>query len=250
MADALAVEGLGVRAGARVLLDGVSLRLAAGEVLALVGGSGSGKTLTCRAVLGMVDVAPGVVQGDVAITVAGVTARPYSSCRGVTRRERDRAFAGVRGALVGYLPQEAALDPFRRVGAQVGAAARLAGSALPPEAWLARAGFVAAEAARVASGWPHELSGGMAQRVAIAATLARGSRFVLADEPTTGLDAPVARSILAELRRLADDGRGVLVVTHDLRGLDGVADRIEVMDGGRVVGPESEAGRALFEAAR
>lgn len=259
MADGLLVEGLVVRAGARTLVDGASLRVAPGEVVGLVGGSGAGKTITCRAILGIVDLQPGVVAGEVAIQVDGTTVRPYEACRGGSRRARDRVFHGVRGRLVGYLPQDAALDPYRRVGPQVAAAARLAGATRSPEAWLARAGFTSDEAERVARSWPHELSGGMAQRVVIAATLARGSRYVIADEPTTGLDAPVARRLLAELRRLADAGPGVLLVTHDLRWLAGIADRVEVMDGGRIVetlgadgfgAARSEIGRALVEAAR
>jgi peptide/nickel transport system ATP-binding protein len=120
--------------------------------------------------------------------------------------------------------------------------------------WLGRAGF--ADPERVALAYPHELSGGMAQRAQIAVGLARRSRILLADEPTTGLDSTVQRAILRQLQSLRDDGVGVLFVTHDLRLLPGFADRVLVMDEGRIVeeaGSVAElrgAGRRLVEATR
>ncbi len=244
--DALVADGLRIVAGAHTLVESASLRVGAGEIVALVGASGSGKTVTARALLGMVPFAPGRVAGTITVTVGGVTSTP--------RTEAD--FRPLRGGAIGLLWQDAraALDPLRTVGAQVSAAARLAGAPTPPDAALARAGF--SDPARIARLHPHALSGGMAQRAAIAVALARNSRFLVADEPTTGLDPSVQRGILAQLRLLADAGVGLLFITHDLRLLPGFATRVVVMDAGRTVEEAPSAagllgvGRALVEATR
>lgn len=230
MGDVLTLSGLEVRAGAEVLVHSVDLLLAAGEICALVGASGSGKSLTARAMLGLVEIDPGVTRGTLEITVGD---RSYQPPMSGDFRARKRAFEGIRGAVVGYLPQDAgrALDPLRTVGRQVGHTARLAGRDDGPLPWLDKAGLQPSVAGR----YPHELSGGMAQRVVIAQALARGSRFLLADEPTTGLDPAVRRPLLRELRHLADEGVGILWITHDLRATRGLADRVLVMSEGRVV---------------
>lgn len=237
MADLVfALRSAEVRQGERVLLHDVTLECGPGAIVGLVGSSGSGKTLTCRVLLGMVDLQPGVVRGELVVFRGDRELRPYTGCLGAGRRARDRAFREIRGDVMGILPQDApsALDPYARVGRQIAAAARLAKTSPDPVPWLVRTGFSPVEAARVAAAWPHQLSGGMAQRVVVAQALARGSRFLLADEPTTGLDAPLQRRILRLLRQLADDGLGVLLVTHDLPSLAEVADRVLLMDGGRV----------------
>lgn len=258
MTDRLALSGLTIRAGTTTLVDGIDLEIRAGALVALVGRSGSGKSLTARALLGMVDLEPGVTAADLAITVGGTTRQPYAG-NPTNRRARERAFAPIRGAIVGYLPQDcrAALDPLARVGPQVAAVARLAGRAPDPLPWLRRANLPAPE--RVARLYPHELSGGMAQRVVIAQALARGSRFVLADEPTSALDPTVQAGVLRELRALADAGCGVLLITHDLRVLPGLADEVVILHAGQVAERTtaaalrdgaliSEPGRALHAA--
>ena len=244
--DELVAEGLRIDAGARTLVEDASFHVGAGEIVALVGSSGSGKTVTARALLGMIPFAPGRVAGRVAVTVGGVTTTPRT----------DADFRPLRGGAVGLLWQDAraALDPLRTVGAQVLAAARLAGITPPAAELLARAGFP--DPTRVARLYPHELSGGMAQRAAIAVALARDSRFLVADEPTTGLDPSVQREILAQLSALAAAGRGLLFITHDLRLLPGFATRVVVMDRGRTVEEAASiadltgAGRLLVEATR
>jgi ABC-type dipeptide/oligopeptide/nickel transport system ATPase component len=244
--DELVAEGLRIDAGARTLVEDASFRVGAGEIVALVGSSGSGKTVTARALLGMIPFAPGRVAGRVAVTVGGVTTTPRT----------DADFRPLRGGALGLLWQDAraALDPLRTVGAQVLAAARLAGITVPAAELLARAGFP--DPLRVARLYPHELSGGMAQRAAIAVALARDSRFLVADEPTTGLDPSVQREILAQLSALAAAGRGLLFITHDLRLLPGFATRVVVMDRGRTVEEATSiadltgAGRLLVEATR
>jgi peptide/nickel transport system ATP-binding protein len=238
MSDRVTLGGLQIRAAQSVLVRDVSIELEAGRVIALVGASGSGKTLTARAMLGLCDLDPGVVSADLAIRVGDREHRPYGELLGrgrTTRAERDRAFAEVRGTCIGYLPQDArgALDPLRRVGPQVAAAAPKNGKPPDPLPWLSRAGLPDGE--RVARLFPHELSGGMAQRVVIAQMLARGSRFLLADEPTSALDPTIQAEILVELKSLARQGIGLLLITHDLRVLPGFADQVWVMDSGTIV---------------
>jgi ABC-type dipeptide/oligopeptide/nickel transport system ATPase component len=248
--DAVVADGLRIAAGSRVLVEDASFRVGAGDIVALVGSSGSGKTVTGRALLGLLPFAPGVVGGAVRVTLHGRTTVPRS----------DADFRPLRGGGLGMLWQDAraALDPLRSIGRQVRDAARLAGRDIRSvgvvSGPLARAGFP--DPARVAELYPHELSGGMAQRAAIAIALARESRFLVADEPTTGLDPSVQRGILAQLRALAAAGVGILFITHDLRLLPGFAARVVVMDAGRVVeeaGSPAElrgVGRALVEATR
>lgn len=261
MPDHLHLQSLCIDVGTRRLVSDVSLRVDGGELVALVGASGSGKSLTARSLLGLVDLEPGVVSARLRIEVEGHTIEPYAGVLGKGRRRRDRAFRDVRGALVGYLPQDArsALDPLSRVGAQVRGAARLGGGDPDPLPWLRKANLP--DPARVARLFPHELSGGMAQRVVIAQALARGSRFLLADEPTSALDPTVQASILAELRRLTEVGIGVLLITHDLRVLPHLADRLVIIHQGRIVERaqpsaliedtlQSEAGTRLVAATR
>lgn len=232
----LVAEGLVIRAGDRVLVDGVSLRLGTGEVLALVGSSGAGKSITTRALIGRVPCTPGLVAGQVRINEA------------TPRTEAD--WARLRGHEVALLLQDArgSLDPLRTVGRIVATA----GDGRDPRVALGAAGL----GPEVLGLYPHELSGGMAQRAALAAVIARGARFVIADEPTTGLDAQVQRGVAATLASLADAGVGVLIVTHDLRLVAGLAHRVLVMEGGRIVDEAASPallagpGRALVDATR
>jgi len=229
----LSLTGLRVVAGATTLLDGIALTVRTGEVVALVGPSGSGKTLTLRAMLDLLPFRPGRVTGEVRVDGQ---LRDWRSLRG----DVGLLFQDGRGSL----------EPTRTLGAQIAHAARLAGAAPDTAALLPRLGFP--DAAAAAARYPHELSGGMAQRAAVAVALARKSRFLLCDEPTTGLDAPVKVELLRELRQLREVG--IVFVTHDLRLLPGFADRILVIEGGRVVdeaatlGELRGAGRRLVEA--
>lgn len=231
----LEVRDLKVRAGNADLVKGVSFDLPAGRIVALVGASGSGKTMTARACLGLVRARPGVVAGSVRVIADGTVHAPYEY-KG--RRAVEAAFQAVRGPLVGYLPQEAraSLDPLWSVGRQVQEVVELRSNgavAEPVAHWLHLAGF--AHPAQVESLFPHELSGGMAQRACIALALARGSRFLVADEPTTGLDPTVQKGILDQVRHLRERGIGVLFITHDLRLVPRLADTLLVMHEGRIV---------------
>lgn len=225
MPERLTMEGLHIHAHERALVQGVDLALEPGVITVLVGASGSGKSLTARALLGMVKAEPGVSAGVLTVETGSETLRPYS----------DGRWDRIRGPLVSWLPQDArgALDPLWTVGRQLREALTLARRDPDPVPWLSRAGLD--DAPRAARLFPHELSGGMAQRASIALALARGSRYLLADEPTTGLDPTVQEGILDELVGLKHEGVGILLITHDLRLVPRLGDRLLVMAEGRMV---------------
>jgi peptide/nickel transport system ATP-binding protein len=250
---ALDVRGLTVAIGGTPVVQDVSLRVAPGECVALVGASGSGKTVTARAALGL--SAPGSsVQVD-RLSVAGLDVRAFS----------DRRWRRVRGARVGYVGQEAlgALDPLRPVGREVADALRLhtdlSAAARVDAVRAALAGVGLAPALATDGRLAGTLSGGMRQRALIAAATVASPELVVADEPTTALDAGVAVTVMEQLRAAQARGAGLLVITHDLGLVAGWADRVVVVDAGRVVeegpvaavfaAPRHEATRALVRAA-
>ncbi|MEY9929851.1 peptide/nickel transport system ATP-binding protein [Catenulispora sp. GP43] len=251
---ALAVTDLRVEAGGTELVRGVSFTVRAGEIVGLVGASGSGKTLTCRAVLGL--LAPGCVRtgGEIRLGDTDLTA--------LDRRGWD----AVRGTRVGTVFQDPAsyLNPSVTVGNQLAEALRLK-TGLAREAARARALELFASVGlrhpeTVYGSYPHELSGGMAQRVMIAIAVSGDPDLLVADEPTSSLDALVQAGVLGLLRRLtAERGLALLLVTHDLAVVAELCDRVLVCDAGEIVeqGPAASVvaepahpgTRALIEAA-
>lgn len=211
------------------VLDGIDLAVGEGEALALVGESGSGKTLCAQSVTRLMP--SGVARctaGSVRLAGVDVFQSP------------ERALRPLRGGVVGHVFQEpaAALNPVLRVGDQVLEALRLHRPAEASRAevvrWLARVGIPAPE--ERARQFPHELSGGLQQRVMLAIALAPRPRLLVADEPTTALDVTVQAQVLdllASLRR--ELGMAILLVTHNLGVVEGLADRVAVLYAGQVV---------------
>ena len=239
MTHRLTLHNLHIQAGTRTLVQGVDLTVASGELVALIGASGAGKSLTGRALVGMVPFEPGVVDGTVTWTrpdAPDITVSPGPN--------RTRALAQLRGKGVAWIPQDAraALVPVDTVHRQVRAALRHAGRPHTPAhcaAELSAVGF--ANPTTVLRQYPHTLSGGMARRVQVALALALGAAFLMADEPTTGLDRPVQARLLQTLAAIRDRGTGILLITHDLHLVRRHTDRLIVLDQGKVVasGPPS-----------
>ncbi|MGW9402375.1 ATP-binding cassette domain-containing protein [Arthrobacter sp. NPDC055585] len=207
-----------------------------GRVHAVVGESGCGKTTLASAILGMLP--PGAVAGGRLDYVAASGDRiPLTAGRSGAARA-----AQLRGRTIGYVPQSPAtyLTAVRRVGSQLRETIRELGGAAGAEELLEQVNLDrdALEA------FPHELSGGMLQRAAIAFALAGGPEVLLADEPVSGLDPDLAQLTLRMLRRVADSGTAVVLITHDLQRLmeSGTADEVSVMYAGRIVetGPAAE----------
>lgn len=232
MSPVLSVREMSVRFRMRggrhiAAVSGASFDLAAGECLALVGESGCGKSVLASALLGLL---PGNAQTSGTAVIDGIEL--------LTAGERTLART-VRGRRIGLVPQSPAahLTPVRTVRAQLEETLRqLTGT---PRAALRAAAEAAAERAsfpaRLLDHHPHELSGGQAQRAATALALIGDAPLLLADEPTTGLDRDLVDRTADELRRHADDGRALLLITHDLAAAERIADRVAVMYAGRIV---------------
>ncbi|MGC1213292.1 MAG: ABC transporter ATP-binding protein [Micromonospora sp.] len=224
----LTVEHLsvGLRRAAGPILRDVSLDVGAGEIVGLVGESGSGKSMASYAIMGILP--DGVEQTAGTVTVAGTN---LTSSR---RRSVDGRIAMI------FQNPKGALNPLMRVGDQVarmvrihqGVDRRAAGA--EALALLRRVGIPGAD--RVARAYPHQLSGGMCQRVMISMALACRPRLLIADEPTTALDVTVQAQIFTLIRELVDEtGCGVLFITHDLAAVAEMCDRTVVLYGGQVM---------------
>ncbi len=223
------VEIRGRRGVVRVLQD-VSLQLRAGEMHGLVGETGSGPSLTARAIVGLLPVGGRIVSGRVLLEGRDIV--------GLSEKE-FRAVRGPRISMVFQNPRTA-LHPLLSVRAQMSNVLKAHLELTADERrsrvleYLRLAGIPDPE--RVAGSYPHELSGGMAQRVVIATSLVCEPEILIADEPTTGLDATVQRQILDQLASLQEQlSLSVLMITHDLAIVAQYCDWVSVMHDGRVV---------------
>ena len=211
-------------------VDDVSWTLARGEILGIVGESGCGKSMTALSVMGLVPDPPGRIEGSIRLAGRELVGLP------------DAEMRAIRGNIVSMIFQEpmTSLDPVMRIGKQI-AEPLILHQGLSHDAARARSVELLRrvripEAARRADEYPHQLSGGMRQRVMIAMALACQPAVLLADEPTTALDVTIQAQILRlilELRR--EFGTAIVLITHDLGVIAETADRVVVMYAGRKV---------------
>jgi peptide/nickel transport system ATP-binding protein len=226
----LSVTGLTIDLDGRRVVDGIDVEVADGARVGIIGESGSGKSLTALAILGLLPDGA-TVSGSIRWDGRELTAL------------RDRELAALRGDEIGMVFQEpqTALNPIRTVGRQIAESIRIHQRGVSrAEAW-ARAVDEARrvrlpDPERIVRRYPHQLSGGQRQRVAIAMALACRPRLLIADEPTTALDVTIQAEILDLMHHLVDeDGMSLVFITHDLAVLSQIATEAVVLDEGRVV---------------
>src|SRR3712207_6264931 len=234
MTPILSVRDLAVTFSTREALvtavNGVSLDLHPGEVLGLVGESGSGKSVTGLAILGLIDPPAEIARGSIRLDGEELVGKP---------EEELRQLRGKDLAMIFQDPMTT-LNPVLRIDTQmieaIRAHERVSDKAARERARqaLARVGIPSPEERLDA--YPHQFSGGMRQRVAIAIALLHRPAVLVADEPTTALDVTIQAQVLAEVQSLAaETGTAMLWITHDLSVKIGRADRIAVMYAGRIV---------------
>ncbi|MDX5359357.1 MAG: ABC transporter ATP-binding protein [Rhodobacterales bacterium] len=234
-APALEVTNLAVSFGTRrgdlAAVRGISFQVAPGEVLGLVGESGSGKSITGLATMGLIDPPGRIVSGSVKVNGHEMVGRSEANLRRMRGREISMIFQDP----------STTLNPVLRVDTQMIEALRAHDPALSHRAArdrcvtaLAAVGIPSPEERLL--GYPHQFSGGMRQRLAIAIALLNRPAVLIADEPTTALDVTIQSQVLGEVQQLAaETGTALVWITHDLSVVAGLADRIAVMYAGRIV---------------
>ena len=254
------VRDLRVSFAGREVVKGVSFKVDAGQCLAIVGESGSGKSVTARTLIGL--TGPGAEIDAAALSFDG------RDLRGLV----DRDWRAIRGREIGFVLQDAlvSLDQLRTVGSEIaesltahGGVGRRTpkrlGRALREERVVELLDLVGVPEPRVrARQRPHELSGGLRQRALIASALAQDPKLLIADEPTTALDATVQAQILDVLAEAKSRGNGIILISHDLAVVSRLADRVAVMRDGEIVeygnarevltAPQHEYTRGLIDA--
>ena len=217
------------------VVHGVDLSVGRGEIVGLVGESGSGKTQIALSILGLLPPQAELRAGSVRVDGRDLVDRARGHII-------EKAARSVRGRLVGYVPQEPMvnLDPNARIGAQLALPLRqtlgLSRSQARRRALALLRSVGLADAEKVAASYPWQISGGMAQRVLIAAAIGAEPQIVVADEPTSALDVSVQAEILDLLSDLRDEqGVGMLVVTHDFGVVADLCDRVVVLERGVIV---------------
>ena len=229
----LSIAGLGAtsdRDGGAPILRDVSLTLERGEVRGLVGESGAGKSTIAKALLGILPRSVRITSGSILFESRNLLTLSAKELR------------GIMGSDISLIPQDpqTALNPGRRIEAQLTDGLRLkrgmsSGDARRRALKLLEEVHIR-DPERVLSAYPHELSGGMRQRILIAAAFALEPKLVVADEPTTALDVTIQAQILSEVQKLArQHGTALIWITHDLSVVAGLADDVAVMYSGRIV---------------
>ncbi len=229
------------RHGPLVAVDGISLAIAPGEILGVVGESGAGKSLTGTAIIGLLEPPGRIAAGEIRLEGERIDRLAHDAMR------------RIRGRRIGAIFQDplTSLNPLYTIGAQLVETIRThldvdQGGAREKALALLREVGIPAPEARIEQ-YPHQFSGGMRQRVVIALALCAEPRLIIADEPTTALDVSIQAQIIQLLKRLARErGTAVMLITHDMGVIAETADRVAVMYAGRIVeiGPVREVVRA------
>ncbi len=225
---------IATRRGPLVAVDDVSFDIAAGEVLGVVGESGAGKSIAGLAIIGLLDPPLSLARGEIVFAGTRIDNLDPEKMR------------GLRGRQIGAVFQDAlaSLNPLLTVGHQLVQTITAHLDLSPADARLRAVELLAevgipAPKERLAS-YPHELSGGMRQRVVLALAFCCEPKLVIADEPTTALDVSLQAQVIELIRRLCDEhGTAIMLITHDMGVIAGIADRIAVMYAGRLaeIGP-------------
>ncbi|SCX18604.1 Glutathione import ATP-binding protein GsiA [Agrobacterium sp. DSM 25558] len=234
-------------------VDGISFSVAPGEVLGLVGESGSGKSITGFSIIGLIDEPGRIVEGSIKLEGRELVGLPAHELR------------AIRGKVISMVFQDPmmTLNPVLSIGTQIKLALEahenISSSDARERAIKALAQVRISDPERKVDFFPHQFSGGMRQRVAIAIALLHRPKLIICDEPTTALDVSIQAEILAEMKELvADLGTALIWISHDLAVVSSIADRVAVMRSGKIVEigpalgvltkPQHEYTKALLEA--
>ena len=248
MENLLEVQNLTIRFGANTVVDGLSFALPKGKTLAIVGESGSGKSMTALALLGLLPT-------EAQLSVKQLHFQPSIGQSFQLQNCQAKDWQQIRGKAIGMIFQEpmTSLNPLQRCGQQIDEVLRLHLGLNAQQAhqrsleWLGKVKIQDPE--RIYRSYPHEISGGQKQRVMIAMAMCCNPSLLLADEPTTALDATVQKDIILLMRELQQEfNTAILFISHDLSLVEGLADQVLVMQLGKLV--EKGSRQEIFEQAQ
>lgn len=248
MENLLEVQNLTIRFGANTVVDGLSFVLPKGKTLAIVGESGSGKSMTALALLGLLPT-------EAQLSVQQLHFQPSTAQGFQLQNCQAKDWQQIRGKAIGMIFQEpmTSLNPLQRCGQQIDEVLRLHLGLNAQQArqrsleWLVKVKIQDPE--RIYRSYPHEISGGQKQRVMIAMAMCCNPSLLLADEPTTALDATVQKDIILLMRELQQEfNTAILFISHDLSLVEGLADQVLVMQLGKLV--EKGSSQEIFEQAQ
>ena len=230
--------GFSTMKGEALAVNDVSLTVPEGKIVGIVGESGCGKSMTARAVMGLIRYPGRIISGSVLLDGQELVGMPD---------KQKRALRGTKMSMIFQEPMTS-LNPVMKVGRQIEEAIRIHEKVTPEEAARRSVEILSSvgvsEAKKRCMCYPHQLSGGLRQRVLIAMAMILGPRLLIADEPTTALDVTVEAQILQLMRTLSAGGTGILLISHDLGVIAQLCDHVYVMYAGCMV--ESAAVSELF----